>query len=90
MVSKLDKLVVNRRGVSDLLRSPQVAAELKRRADAIAAAADSNTGRASDHRVEVQIGRTRARAAVITDTFNAMHREADQRTLTRAIDAGRR
>lgn len=83
------RIVLNSKGVRDLLRSPAVAADLERRAKNIAAAADGATGRAGDHAVETQVGPNRARAAVYTDTFNAMHREADQRTLTRSLDAGR-
>lgn len=83
------RVVLNRKSLDAILKSPRMQAELKRRADLIAAAADANTGRPGDHRVEVQVGRTRARAAVITDTFNAMHREGDRRTLTQALDAGR-
>lgn len=88
MASNL-RIVVNPKGVDQLLKSPEVLGDLERRGRAIAAAADGNTGRPGDHRVESEIGSKRARVAVITDTFNAMHREADQRTLSRALDAGR-
>lgn len=84
------RFVLNRAAVRELLRSPQITAEIARRARLIAAAADSATGRPGDHSVEVAVGRNRSRAAVYTETFNAMHREADSRTLTRSIDAGRR
>lgn len=67
-----------------LLRSPETLDELERRAENIAAAAGP------DHRVESQIGPNRGRAAVITDSFEAILAEATSRTLTRAIDAGRR
>jgi len=42
------------------------------------------------HRVDGQIGPNRARAAVITDSFEAKLAEATDHNLTRAIDAGRR
>lgn len=80
----LDRIVVNRAAVRALLRSPEVAADLTRRARNIAATAGPG------HRVDSQIGPNRARAAVITDTFEAMHHEATDRTLSRALDAGRR
>lgn len=78
------KVVLNRRNIRDLLRSETVRADLVRRAENIAAAAGPG------HIVDSQIGRTRARAAVITASFEAMHAEARDRNLTRAIDAGRR
>jgi hypothetical protein len=42
------------------------------------------------HRVESEVGRNRARVAVITDTHEARVGEATDRTLTRAIAAARR
>jgi hypothetical protein len=78
------RIVLNRAGVKALLRSPEVVADLKRRAEAIAAVAGEG------NEVEVAVGPTRARAAVVTKTFDAMRDEATDRSLTRAIDAGRR
>lgn len=78
------RVVLNRRNVRAILRSEAVRADLVRRADNIAAAAGPG------HIVDSQIGRNRARAAVITATFPAMRAEARDRNLTRAIDAGRR
>lgn len=78
------RIALNRKSVRSLLSSPAVAADLERRARAIAAAAGPG------HRVESAIGRNRARAAVITDTAEAAFAEATGRSLTRAIDAGRR
>ena len=77
------RVKLNRRGVRDLLQSEEVADELKRRADAIAAAAGPG------HRVEVEVGAPRSRAAVITDDTDAALAEARDRNLTRAVDAGR-
>lgn len=74
---------LNRAGVQALLKDPRILADLRRRADAIARAAGEG------HTVDAQIGRTRARAEVVTDTFEAKHAEATRRTLTSAIDAGR-
>lgn len=77
------KIKVNRKGVRELLRSPEVLADLERRAHRIANAAGPG------HRVESQVGANRARVAVITDTIEAMVAEATDRRLTQAIDAGR-
>jgi hypothetical protein len=74
---------LNSPGVKALLRSPEMLADLEARARRIAAVA--GPGFESDG----QIGPSRARAAVWTDTFEAMHAEATTRALTRAIDAGR-
>lgn len=63
--------------------SPEVVAELTRRAEAIAAAAGEG------HEVEVRTGGARARASVRTATFQAMKAEAVDKTLTSALDAGR-
>ena len=74
---------LNSAGIRQLLKSPEMAAELERRAQAIADAAGDG------HRVEVSETPTRARAVVITDSTEARIAEAKDRTLTRAIDAGR-
>lgn len=77
------KIKLNRKGVVELLKSTEVADDLDRRAQKIAAAAGPG------HRIEANETRNRARVAVITDTFEAMRREATDRSLTNAIDAGR-
>lgn len=77
------RVVLNRRGVKELLRSPEVLADLTRRADAVASAAGPG------HVVDAEVSPNRARAAVITGDLDAMRAEATNRTLTRAIDAGR-
>lgn len=78
------RIVLKRRGVRDLLRSFGVQADLERRAENIAAAAGPG------HEAESEVGPNRARASVRTDTVEAMLAEASTRSLTRAIDAGRR
>lgn len=77
------RVVLNRKGVRDLLVSREVQADLKRRADRIAAAA----GPGND--ADVTVGRNRARAGIITSTPEAMAREAHRKSLTSALDAGR-
>lgn len=77
------RIKINRAGVVALLTSPEVTADLRRRGNAIAAAAGDG--------VEVQTTRNRDRAVVFvrTATFEAKKAEATDRSLTRAIDAGR-
>lgn len=77
------KVKVNRAGVRALLQSDEVRDDLTRRANSISAAAGPG------HRVESEVGPNRARVAVITDTIEARISEARNRTLTRAVDAGR-
>lgn len=76
------QLKINYRGIFELLRSDEVQAELVRRANRVAAAAGPG------HRVESEVGKRRARAAVITDTAEARVAEK-HRNLTRAFGAAR-
>src|SRR5690606_22022340 len=75
------RIVLKRKGMRELLRSPEVLADLKRRAESIAAAAGSGM------EVSAMVGRNRARSSVITATSEARNAEATSRALTRAIDA---
>lgn len=77
------RIELNHDGVAKLLKSAGVQADLKRRGDAIAEAAGEGM------EADAAIGATRARATVRTATPAAMEREATDRALTRAIDAGR-
>lgn len=77
------KVKINSKGIEALLKSPGVKKDLERRAQAIADRAGPG------HVVESEIGPRRARAAVVTASFEARRREAMNRNLTRAIDAGR-
>ena len=78
------KVKVDSGAVRRLLQSPEVRADLERRAHAIAAAAGPGM------EVDSEVGPTRARASVRTATRDAVLAEAKDRALTRAIDAGRR
>ncbi|MBK7021440.1 MAG: hypothetical protein IPH38_18075 [Candidatus Microthrix sp.] len=77
------RIKLNLAGFRKLRRSPEVAADLEKRARRIADAAGPG------HEVEVTKGRTRALGMVWTDTHEARRNEATNRSLTRAIDAGR-
>lgn len=77
------RIVLNSKGVRQLLRSPEVLADLQRRAEQIAAAAGSGMEASS------MVGPGRARASVITATSAAREAEASGRALTRSVDAGR-
>jgi len=77
------RIVLNSRGVRQLLRSTEVEADLRRRAGQIAAAAGPGMEASS------MAGSNRARASVITATSAARRAEATGRALTRSLDAGR-
>jgi tRNA A37 threonylcarbamoyltransferase TsaD len=77
------KAKLNTGNVGKLLKSEAVQANLKERADRIAAAAGPGM------EASVKAGPNRARASVFTATPEAMLAEAIERRLTRAIDAGR-
>lgn len=82
-MARRGRIVLNRKGMRALLRSPEVLADLKRRAEAIAARAGDGM------EPSAMVGKNRARASVITATHSARRAEATSRALTRAIDAGR-
>lgn len=67
-----------------LLKSSEVRADLLRRASRIAAAAG-----AGSYDVTPSMTPTRARVSVGTGDYAARKAEATQRSLTRALDAGR-
>lgn len=77
------RLEMNSAAFRAILRSPTVAADLERRAEAIAAQAGPGM------EPNVMIGSNRARASVRTETHEARMAEATDKALTRAIDAGR-
>jgi hypothetical protein len=84
MVKKI-RVKMNSKGARAILRSAEVQADTERRGRAIAAAA----GGEPDFEVETQVGANRVRTSVRTATQKAREAEANQRALTRALDAGR-
>lgn len=83
MAAKGMRIKLNRAGVQQLLASQEVADDLAKRGERMADAAGDG--------VEVTSTRNRDRAVVFvrTATIDAMKAEAEDRTLTRSIDAGR-
>lgn len=77
------RIEVNSEGIQSILKSDEVRELLRAKAERIAAAAGEGFEASS------MIGKTRARASVITATRAARLAEATDRTLTMAIDAGR-
>jgi hypothetical protein len=82
-VAESIRVEVNSAGIQALLKSAEVQADLESRARKIAAAAGEGMEASS------RIGKTRARASVITATRKARLAEATDRALTKALDAGR-
>lgn len=77
------KVKLDSAGVRALLGSDDVEADLRARAERIAAAAGP------DHIVDSKSGGNRARASVRTSGFDAALDEATHKTLTSAVNAGR-
>lgn len=77
------RIEVNSDGIRAILQSPEVQELLLAKAQRIAAAAGEGMEASS------RVGKTRARASVITATRAARLAEANDRALTSAIDAGR-
>lgn len=76
---------MNDSGVRAILTGPGVQADLLRRANAIKTAAGGDP----DFTAGVEISGLRARAHVLTATPRGKRAEAEERALTRAVDAGR-
>lgn len=76
------QIKMNRKGVKELLRSPEVEADLRARAER---AANRHEGFEADS----AIGQNRARASVRTATIEAALDEARGLELTRSIDSMR-
>jgi hypothetical protein len=78
----VEKIVINFTGVTALLRDPSVLALLKSHAEKIAASAGPG------NKVETETGKQRARAAVITESYEAMKAEAQHSALSNAAGSG--
>lgn len=72
---------INRKAIGQLLRDPRTIEGPARR---ILAAAGPG------HRLSIRQGATRVRAIIITDTAEARLAEAEDRNLSKALEAGRR
>lgn len=81
-MAKVD-IKLTRTGPRQIRQSQGVLADMAARAERIAALAGPGM------EAGASVGATRARASVITATYEAMRAEASSRALTRAIDAGR-
>lgn len=77
------KVKFKKGAIGQLLKGPEALADVRRRAQRVAAQAGPGM------EVDARIGRTRARASVITATTEARVNEATKRSLTNALGAGR-
>lgn len=84
MPVSLEKLEINDAVALALLKSPEVRADLLRRANSIARAAGGGKWDVTEGQTP-----TRARVSVGTGDHAARSAEASKRALTRALDAGR-
>jgi hypothetical protein len=79
------KIDLNDAGIREVLQSAEVQADLRRRAKAIAQAA----GGEPDFVGDAEIVGDRVMGFVVTATHEGRRAEAEDRALTRALDAGR-
>lgn len=92
---KLERYEPKRRGVRELLKSPEVFGDLIRRGEQVAEAARADYEARPPHSGEVEvvvagsIGDDRARVAIIAKHPGALPIEADRRPLGGALDAAR-
>ena len=77
-----DGLKLSRKVVREMLKDPALERHLLSEAEKIADRAGEG------HKASSMIGRNRARASVITDSFSAMYREAKYGTLSKAAGLG--
>jgi len=77
-----DGLKLSRKVVRDMLKDPALEKHLLSEAEKIAARAGEG------HKASSMIGRHRARASVITESFSAMYHEAKDGTLSKAAGLG--
>lgn len=79
------RIQLNSEGIVQLLQSDGVKNDIERRANAVANAA----GGEPDYIADAWVGKDRARGTVRTATHKARVDEAENRTLTRSVDAAR-
>ena len=77
-----DGLKLSRKAVRDLLKDPALEQHLLVEAERIAVRAGEG------HKASSMIGRNRARASVITESFSAMYHEAKDGRLSKAAGLG--
>ena len=77
------RIVINGKAVADLLRSPEALADVRRRAQAVAARAGEG------YLVDSAVGRRRARASVRTASARWAAHERAHHVLLSALDAAR-
>ncbi|ROP78325.1 hypothetical protein EDF18_0971 [Frigoribacterium sp. PhB107] len=77
---------LNQNAVRELLKGADITAELQRRAAGVVAATG---GDADDYTILTAVGRNRVGVYVVTRSTAAKRAEAEDRTLTRALDGGR-
>jgi hypothetical protein len=74
----------------EIMRSPEMLAEVTKRAEAIAAAANAEyRGEGEGFVAHSNVHSTRARGSVVTATNQAAYAEAKYGLLTKSMDAGR-
>lgn len=74
----------NKKGIAELLRLPDVLSDLEQRAERVASAASDGV---AQYGVRSETGPVRARAAIVTENFDAMLAEHREHRLARVIDA---
>lgn len=77
------KVKMLNKGSRQILKSPEVQADIQRRVERIA------THAGDGFEAGVEEGRTRVLGSVMSTTYHAMRAEAKDRALTRALDAAR-
>jgi len=87
-VSTAKPFKLNTKGFVQLRNSPEVVAEITKRASAIATAAGEGF-EVLPPETNTTTPRGRARVAVYTRTFPARYAEATDRALTKALEAGK-
>ena len=85
-MAKKIKIWIHPNGAKQIMRSAEVQAELRRRANRIASQAESMSGGSFD--LNVKIKQTRATASVFAADYAAREAIYEQNILLRAVSAG--